>query len=117
MAIIIKNNYGRTIIKGGTISITDGKTFVDGKPIDELNAINTDDKVINITIEGNVERLEVDYCTSIKVNGDAKRIKTSNGDIEIGGNVSGDVHTNMGSITCGDIEGDCHTNMGSIYMK
>lgn len=117
MAIIIKNNYGRTIIKGGTISITDGKTFVDGKPIDELNAINTDDKVINITIEGNVERLEVDYCTSIKVTGDAKRIKTSNGDIEIGGNVSGDVHTNMGSITCGDIEGDCHTNMGSIYMK
>lgn len=117
MAIIIKNNYGRTIIKGGTITITDGKTFVDGKPVDELNAINPDEKVINISIEGNVERLEVDYCSTIKVTGDCKRIKTSNGDIEIGGDVAGDVHTNMGSITCGNIEGDCHTNMGSIYRK
>lgn len=117
MAIIIRNNNCRTIIKGGTITITDGKTYVDGKPIEELNAINTDEKVINITIEGNVERLEVDYCTSIKVTGDAKRIKTNNGDIEIGGDVAGDVHTNMGSITCGNVEGDCHTNMGSIYKK
>lgn len=117
MAIIIRNNNCRTIIKGGTITITDGKIMFDGKPIEELNAINTDEKVINITIEGNVERLEVDYCTSIKVTGDCKRVKTNNGDIEIGGNVAGDVHTNMGSITCGDIEGDCHTNMGSIYKK
>jgi hypothetical protein len=31
--------------------------------------------------------------------------------------VAGDVHTNMGSITCGNVEGDCHTNMGSIYKK
>ena len=40
-----------------------------------------------------------------------------NGSIEIGGDVSGDVHTNMGSITCGNVEGDCHTNMGSISRR
>ena len=96
---------------------TDGKTYVDGKPIEELNCINPDDKQINITIEGDVERLEVDYCHTINITGDAKRVKTNSGDIEIGGNVEGDVHTNMGSITCGNVEGDCHTNMGSIYRK
>lgn len=118
MAIVIKNNYGsQTILGGGTITITNGQTFVDGKPIDQLNVINPDDKVINITIEGNVERLEVDYCRSIRVTGDAKRIKTNSGDIEIGGDVNGDVHTNMGSITCGNVEGDCHTNMGSINRR
>ena len=117
MAIIINKNNTRTIINGGTMTIQDGKVFVDGKPIDVLESIDTDEKVINITIEGNVERLEVDYCNSIKVTGDAKRIKTNNGDIEIGGDVQGDVHTNMGSITCGNVEGDCHTNMGSILKR
>ena len=113
MAIIIKNHYGRTVsISGGKMTIIDGKVYVDEKPVTE---INTDDKVINITIEGEVERLEVDYCKQITVNGSAKRVHTQCGDIDVKGDVHGDVHTNMGSITCGNVEGDCHTNMGSIY--
>ena len=114
-ALIIKNGNG-TIrqITGGKMQIIDGKIIIDGQSLKE---INTDEKVINITIEGDVERLEVDYCQTIKVTGNAKRVKTFNGDIEIGGNVEGDVHTNMGSITCGNVEGDCRTNMGSIFRK
>lgn len=113
--VIIKNGNG-TIrqISGGHLQIVNGEVITDGQPVRE---INTDEKVINITIEGDIERLEVDYCSSIRITGNAKRVKTLNGDIEIGGNVEGDVHTNMGSITCGDVEGDCHTNMGSIYRK
>lgn len=121
MAITITKHNGNTIINGSingsVITFRNGKTYIDGKPIDELNDINNDERVINITIEGNVERLEVDYCNTIKVTGDCKRVKTNSGDIEIGGNVEGDVHTNMGSITCGNVDGDCHTNMGSIYKR
>ena len=128
MSFIIENNYGkstrvltkngrRVIIGGGTITIVNGKVTVDGKPISEFETENGDEKVVNITIEGSVEHLEVEYCDSIKITGDCKRVKTNNGDIEIGGDVNGDVHTNMGSITCGNVEGDCHTNMGSIYRK
>ena len=97
--VIIKNGNG-TIrqISGGHLQIVNGEVITDGQPVRE---INTDEKVINITIEGDVERLEVDYCSSIRITGNAKRVKTLNGDIEIGGNV----------------EGDCHTNMGSIYRK
>ena len=113
---IIRNGNCRTIIGGGTVTITDGKVTVNGKTVEGLEG-SDDEKVINITIEGDVDRLEVDYCKSIKVTGNAKRVHTSYGDIEIGGDVSGDVHTNMGGITCGNVEGDCHTNMGSINRR
>lgn len=117
MVKIIRNNKSTIITGPGSITITNGKISVDGKPLSEIEVVDPDEKEINITIEGNIERLEVDYCNTIKVTGNAKRVKTNQGDIEVGGDVSGDIHTNMGDITCGNVEGDCHTNMGSIYRK
>ena len=115
MGVIITNQFGtvRRLV-GKNIRIINGKVYCDD---DEVKDIITDDRVINITIEGDVERLEVEHCSTIKVTGSAKRIHTSYGDIEIGGDVDGDVHTNMGDITCGNVEGDCHTNMGSIHRR
>ena len=124
MSVVINKN-GRTIVVNGdfirrqtigTMVINEGKITVDGKPLTELDK-REDEKVINITIEGNVDRLEIDSCTKVEVQGDARRIKTSMGDIEIHGDVEGDVHTNIGSITCGYVSGDCHTNMGSISHR
>ena len=118
MGVIIKNQSGcvsRDVV-GKTISIIGGKTFINGEPINELNDIG-EERVINITIEGNVERLEVECCKTITVKGGAKRVHTHCGDIDICGDVEGDVHTNCGSINCGNVGGDCHTNMGSITCK
>ena len=136
MSFNIKNNYGinmenvkigsiRNIhVNGrvirnvkGDITIVNGKMLVNGNPIEEYDEATKDEKVVNITIEGDVERLEVDTCETITVNGNVKRIKTNMGSVEISGDVSGDVHANMGSITCGNIEGDCHANMGSIFKR
>jgi len=39
-------------------------------------------KTINITIEGDIDRLDVDHCDSIVVNGDCKKVKTTSGDIK-----------------------------------
>ena len=114
MALIIKSNGKVTTIKGGSIQIVNGKILTDGKEVEE---INTDEKVINITIEGNVERLEVDYCNELTVNGTAKRVHTQCGNVTIKGDVSGDVHANCGSITCGKVEGDCHANLGRILKR
>ena len=114
MAIIIKSNGKVTTIKGGSIQIVNGTILANGR---ELEEVNTDEKVINITIEGEVERLEVDYCNEITVNGAVKRVQTHCGNVNIKGDVSGDVHANCGSITCGNVEGDCHANMGSIVKR
>lgn len=114
----IINQNGKTVmVNGGTMTITNGKILIDGKPLSELEVVDVNEKVINITIQGNVERLEVDYCKQITINGDCKRVKTQNGNIDISGDVDGDVHTSMGSITCGNVNGDVHTSMGNINRR
>lgn len=123
MSVIINKN-GRTIVVNGDVIrgqkinsmvISGGRITIDGKSLSELDV--EDEKEINITIQGDLERLEVDYCNTLHVTGNAKRVKANQGDIEIGGDVQGDVHANMGTITCGNIEGDCHANMGNIYRR
>lgn len=123
MSVIINKN-GRTIVVNGDVIrgqkinsmvISGGRITIDGKSLSELDV--EDEKEINITIQGDLERLEVDYCNTLHVTGNAKRVKANKGDIEIGGDVQGDVHANMGTITCGNIEGDCHANMGNIYRR
>lgn len=107
MSVIINKN-GRTIVVNGDVIrgqkinsmvINGGRITIDGKSLSELDV--EDEKVINITIQGDVERLEVDYCDKLTVTGNAKRVKSTQGDIEIHGNV----------------EGDCHANMGNIYRR
>lgn len=123
MSVIINKN-GRTIVVNGDVIrgqkinsmvISCGRITIDGKSLSELDV--EDEKEINITIQGDLERLEVDYCNTLHVTGNAKRVKANQGDIEIGGDVQGDVHANMGTITCGNVEGDCHANMGNIYHR
>lgn len=119
MSVTIIKNGRRVVVNGNYVKNVkiDKMTMVliDGKPIKEFG--QTDEKVINISIQGDIERLEVDCCENIKVTGNARRIKSNQGDIEIHGNVEGDVHSNMGSITCGNVNGDCHANMGSIIRR
>lgn len=117
MTKIIRNGNYISISGGGTINITDGNILVDGKPLDELNVSDVNEKEINITIQGEVDHIDIDYCNRITVNGNVKRVKTNQGDIDITGDVDGDVHTNMGDVTCGNIKGDCHTNMGNIRRR
>lgn len=94
----------RNIINGmvvdGDLIITNGKVFVNGKQV------TTDGKIINISIEGNVETLKVDACDKILVNGDVGSISTASGDIFLN-ECKGSIQT-----TSGDVE--CHGNSGNI---
>ena len=120
MEIINKNGHRAIIVgKGESMTITNGKTYINGKEVDlaELANKREDSNVYHIHIEGDVDKLEVDHCETISVNGNVRKIHTSYGSIEIKGDVDGDVHTNMGDIECGNVDGDVHTNMGSIRYR
>lgn len=122
MATIINN--GKSIHVNGILSMINGKWYVNGKEInlkDLASDVEENDKVINITInlaQGSViEHLDIESCDTININGNCKRVKTNMGDINVTGDVEGDIHTNMGDIECGNVHGDAHTNMGNVRFR
>ena len=109
--VIIGGNIKNSSIEGNSISIINNKIFVDGKEIE------TEEKVINIIVEGNLDKLEVDCCNSIKVNGVTKDIEVSNGNIAISGDVKGNVNNINGNIIAKVINGNCKTTNGDIFCN
>ena len=109
--VIIGRNIKNSSIKGNSISIINNKIFVDGKEIE------TEEKVINIIVEGNLDKLEVDCCNSIKVNGVTKDVEVSNGNITISGDVKGNVNNINGNIIAKVINGNCKTKNGDILCN
>ena len=98
-------------IEGNNVSIINNKIFVDGKEI------GTEEKEINIIVEGNLDKLEVDCCNSIKVNGVTKDVEVSNGNITISGDVKGNVNNINGNIIAKVINGNCKTTNGDILCN
>lgn len=115
MGTIIIN--GKRFNYSGSLSIINGKYFVDGKEVKDWNEFTKDQKTINISIEGNVDKLTVDCCETVTITGNCGKVKTTSGDIEIGGNVDGDVESVSGDIECGNISGDAKTVSGNIRRR
>lgn len=98
----------RIIIGGNAFEVEGSLSKINGKWYDgaghEIDMNNLDGlkdaKTINITIEGDVERLEVDCCNTITVNGNVRK-----------------VNTGSGSITCKDIDGDALLVQGAYMQK
>ena len=109
--VIIGGNIKNSSIEGNSISIINNKIFVDGKEIE------TEEKVINIIVEGNLDKLEVDCCNSIKVNGVTKDVEVSNGNISINGDVKGNVNNINGNIIAKAINRNCKTTNGDILCN
>lgn len=104
---------GKTITSSGSISIINGKVFIDGKEQE-----TGDEKVINISIEGNVEKLEAPGCGTITVSGNAGTISTTSGDVEVGGDVSNGINSTSGDIEVeGNVSGNVSTTSGNIKCK
>ena len=102
---------GNINIKGNNVSIINNKIFVDGKEI------GTEEKEINIIVERNLDKLEVDYCNSIKVNGVTKDVEVSNGNITISGDVKGNVNNINGNIIAKVVNENCKTKNGDILCN
>lgn len=98
---------GRTVT-GKNISIRGKQVTVDGE-------IVSGDSLPNVTIEihGDVERIDVDACDKLTVNGQAGAVSVVSGNVCCG-DVGGSVQTVSGSVACRDVGGNVSTTSGSI---
>jgi hypothetical protein len=94
---------------GNNISVTCGRVIIDGKDV----SLDENDKVINIQVNGNVEKLSVDACEQVTVTGSAGTVSTLSGDVKCG-DVSGSVQTMSGDVKCGNIAGSVTTMSGDV---
>ena len=91
-----------------SISINNGKVYVDGKLREDLS-----EPSIEIKIEGTVNSIRTG-SGNVSVTGDVTAISTSSGDVNCK-DVKGEVQTISGDITCNNVSGNVSTISGDIY--
>lgn len=100
-----------TKYQGNNIVVSNGKVIIDGKDF------TPDTKQINISVEGNIEELNVDTCDKVTVTGNVKHIFTTSGDVDVNGNVAMGIQTVSGDVDCGDVSGSISTVSGSVKHR
>lgn len=91
-----------------TISINNGKIYVNGKLREDLKSPS-----IEVEIEGNVASVHTG-SGNVSVTGDVTTINTASGDVTCK-DVKGGVLTMSGDVTCGNVGGNVSTMSGNIY--
>ena len=107
MSSIIIN--GKSYI-GSQVNVNGNKITINGTDV------TPDTKIVNITIEGDVDEIHADYCEKIIVNGNVKNVSTTSGDIECK-DVTGDIKGTSGDIQCGNIGGSVQTISGDVKAE
>jgi cytoskeletal protein CcmA (bactofilin family) len=105
---------GKTYSGGRSISVINNRVFIDGKEVTDDSI--SEQKEINITVNGNVDSLKVDACNQVQVTGDCQRVETASGSVRVGGSVGGKVESSSGSIQIsGPVTGDVESMSGSVH--
>lgn len=89
---------------------SNGSLTIDG------NAIQIDDRIINIQVNGDLDQLQVSTSNEIVVNGTVGFLETKSGNVKTG-DVLGDIVTQSGNVTTGAISGNVKTMSGNISYE
>ncbi len=116
-----------SMISGGGVTIINGKTYKGNNVtitgdneviIDGVKQEGFGDSPIakfEISIHGNVDKLDASHAKVINVIGDVNNVITHSGNCVISNNVKGNIETHSGDVTVkGNVEGGCETFNGSI---
>ena len=93
--------------EGKSIVIRNNRVIING------NDVTPDEKVINISVKGDLDNITSDYCNEIVITGSVNTVKSTSGDIECG-NVTGNIETTSGDIECGNVGGNIKTISGDV---
>lgn len=114
MNVCLVNEKKYEFPDGASIRIIDEDVYINEKKFIEGKGFT--EKVINITIEGNVNELETG-CAKATINGNCGCVKSGSGDITVHGNVNGGISTGSGDVVCGDVAGNIKTGSGDVSCK
>lgn len=93
---------------GNNVTVNGNKVIIDGKDV------TPETKEINITVNGDIEKIDVDYCKEIRVaTGNVGTIRTTSGNVFCN-NVYENIMTTSGDIKCNVITGDVETLSGDV---
>ena len=106
------NINGKTY-SGNNIVVDNNRVIIDGKDVTDNHK---NEVKINITVNGDLEKLKVDVAETVTVNGNAGSVDVVNGDVKCG-NVKEGVSTVNGDIEAGYIEGGASTVNGDIEAE
>lgn len=104
---------GQTITFEGSannVQVKNGVVMINGKVVDG-NYQN--DKVINVTVNGNVDNLST-ASGDITVTGNVETIQTASGDIKVHGDIKGNITTASGDVSAKTINGNVSSMSGDI---
>jgi len=106
------NGKTYTAPDGVSVSVINGKVYFDGKLVENLN--DWKETKIEITIEGNCKEVKCD-SGNINVNGNVEGDVTADtGNINVRGDIKGNVTTDTGNIKSHHIFGNASTDIGNI---
>jgi len=103
--------------RGRNLQVTNGKVFVDGKSVEELES-GIKYSPLTIKIEGNVEGdINIPMAEKIEITGDLRgSVKTQSGNVHAGGSILQDAKTMSGNVVAGGaIHGRASTMSGNVY--
>ena len=104
-------NINTKSYSGNNVSIINGKIFVDGKKVDTDN-----DKNITISINGNVDNLEIDSCDRIEITGNVTTLKNGSGDVKCK-DVEQNITSGSGDVECDIVKGNIITGSGDVNCR
>lgn len=102
---------GMNINASGSIIVSNGKITVNGVDV------TPDAKEINIVVNGDTDKIQVDACNELFVTGKVGHIKTMSGDVNVSGDIEGSVQTMSGDVDCRKIGGSVSTMSGNIRHR